>query len=768
MNKQVNTLRLQVSYENSPKQEISLVGFLFYCNGIFLQRQPVRDGLLEFTVADAAKAAGLKPTVDVRQLRVFIAPAMDKGVQAVTSMDALANYKPYEPVLNTDAQGNITMLPIPSTIAQFWPFCTCRVTGKVAKWFEQNQVWEDHPICNARVHICEIDSIWYWISRIPDNIIAKIPPLLLDPAQIIQWPFPIPDLAPFSSAALPALAIQSPSIFTTTSAAGQQTKVAANLPELSADIRQNLSSGNLHLIRQTIANNYALFHPWFCFWPWLWPYFYRCNEVAVVYTDASGLFDTNISYMCFDNQPNVYIWVEYRLNGLWTTVYQPPIPCNTFWDYVCGTVINVNVCDPRVPADCCCNCPLTGELVWIRSVGELASVAHINQVHSFQAPPGQLVNYDRIGLTDAAAIGDGFLGTTTGDYKRPFGGSPSFYMGFGEDLPNAGFYYYRWSYRQVANAQLLAVSDSYKALQPIGGSVTKGYEYTYVDSHGDTQFGSNSVKLGPFTVGANDNLYIIPPVQPNMPPFSVPETDPLWNEQTYDMNTMNFDSTLLKNGSLPGGDGLYEFLLELFDSSGNLLSGMAKTTFKIPQYADTGFSENAPDILLENPTAATADGYNMLMRIDNSTCNAAIFTINVNGAPASSDCCGFVSYKPGGTEADLEITFLATQPHNFAVFSFGVDKGTCGDVAVADAGGMVIDNTYSSISPSIVVSYALSSGVYSKHFTPADLLGSCYDSGTGKAAFAETLSVIAMATDGTSRVSASDAPYRVAAFALEP
>src|ERR1019366_8718376 len=156
------------------------------------------------------------------------------------------------------------------------------------------------------------------------------------------------------------------------------------------------------------------------------------------------------------------------------------------------------------------------------------------------------------------------------------------------------------------------------------GVVSKGYEYTYVDSHGDTQFGSNSVKLGPFTIGGNDNLYIIPPVQPNMPPFSVPETDPLWNEQTYDMNTMSFDSTLLKNGSLPGGDGLYEFLLELFDSSGNLLSGIAKTTFKIPEYSDTGFSENAPDILLENPTPTTADGYNMLMRIDNSKCNAGI------------------------------------------------------------------------------------------------------------------------------------------------
>ncbi|MCC7525892.1 MAG: hypothetical protein IT250_13770, partial [Chitinophagaceae bacterium] len=47
-------------------------------------------------------------------------------------------------------------------------------------------------------------------------------------------------------------------------------------------------------------------------------------------------------------------------------------------------------------------------------------------------------------------------------------------------------------------------------------------------------------------------------------------------------------------------------------------------------------------------------------------------------------------------------------------------------------------------------------------------LDACYNNGNGKAAFGETLSVIAMATDGTFRQTGKDAPYRVAAFALEP
>jgi len=78
-------------------------------------------------------------------------------------------------------------------------------------------------------------------------------------------------------------------------------------------------------------------------------------------------------------------------------------------------------------------------------------------------------------------------------------------------------------------------------------------------------------------------------------------------------------------------------------------------------------------------------------------------------------------------------------------------------VPVADAAGMVIDSASG---------YVLSGGIYDKHFTPADLLGSCYANGTGKAAFAETLSVISTATDGTFRVR-NDAG-KVAAFALEP
>lgn len=756
MKENLQRITLQVNFEQPPEKGVEFIGFIFLCNGLLLQKQFVKDNLLEFNLGQSPEASRLLVT-DSSQLRLFIAPASDKKIEQVNSIEELENFMPYEPILQTDSQGNFSILQVPSSISQFWPLCNCRVMGKVSKWFQVGNSWIDRNVCRARVHICDIDPIWYWIYHIPDYIIAQIPKAILNPKKVTRIPIPTPDPPPFFSRSANAAVLQpTKNIFNKFSADETLMATNASLPELSLDIRQNLSSTNLNTVRETIAKNYAILHPWFCYWPWWWPYFYRCRELAVLYTDANGRFDTNVSYLCFGDKPDIYIWVEYLINGVWTTVYDPPVPCNTFWNYSCGSNINIQITDPRVPGNCCCDCPIPGELVWIRSVGS-TSVAHINQVSYFQPPPDQSVPYDRIGLTDAAAIYDDFLVTTVGDFKRPFGGSPSLYMGFGSDLPNAGIYYYRWRYKQVANASLIPVSDIYKALEPIGGVVNKSYEYTYIDSHGDTQFGANSVKLGPFTVGGNDNLYIIPPVQPNMAPFSVPETSPLWFEQTYNMYTMNFDSTQLKNGTMAGGNGLYEFELQLFDQAGNLLTNIPKATFKIPDYNNADFSVNAPDGLLESPTPATANAFNILMRIDNGHCSANIFTVNVNGTPASIDCCGFVSYKPGGVEADLELSFLATQPENFAVFSFGVVKGTCGDVPIADASGMVIDSASG---------YLLSGGIYSKHFTPSELLGTCYDGGTGKAAFAETLTVIAMATDGTYRVQ-NDAGD-VAAFALEP
>ncbi|MDB5201874.1 MAG: hypothetical protein JWQ27_1283 [Ferruginibacter sp.] len=756
---QLRKLAFEVNFEQPLKEDLVLAGFLFHCNGYLLQQQLVRKNVLEFDLSNFThkEKETEQRSLDSKQLRVLIAPVTEKIMKGIRTLEDLEKLKPYEPVLRKNSDGMFSILPIPIQISQHWPRCHCRVTGKVSKWFLTGSTWENRAICRARVHICDVDSIRYWIYKIPDRIIARIPDAILHPKEIVRFPIPVPDPPPFlRNAILPSAPIAA-NLFKKSSPDEKLMGHAATLPELPLELRQTLVSRNLDHIREAIISNYAVLHPWFCLWPWWWPYFYQLQELAVDYTDANGRFDANVSYQCFRDRPDIYIWIDYMINGAWQIIYQPPVPCNVRWDYQCGTPINIQVTDPRVPGNCCCDCHIPGDAVWIRSVGAV-SVSHILQNTLMAAPPGQSVPYQRQGLTDASAAYDpGFYTAINNDYRRPFGGSPSLYMGFGSSLPNNNIYYYRWSYRQLQNADLDPVADFFKPLEPAGVIINKGYQYEYTDVNGDTQFAPGSVTLGPVPVGGN-NLYIIPPEHPDMAPFNVPEFSPDWHEPTDMMLTMSFDSTSLKRGTIPGGDGMYEFRLELFDQAGNLLTNLPRSVYKSPDHNNSGYSVNAPDDLLDLGPGATARAFSMKMRIDNGQCQGEVFTVNVNGAPASLDCCGFAAYKPGGVEADLSLTFLATHPHNFAVFSFGVEKGTCGGVPNAGASGQVIDDAGG---------YTLTAGVYEKHFTPQQLLDQCYNNGTGKAAFAETLHIAAIATDGYNRLTGKDAGD-VAAFALEP
>ncbi len=749
-------LSVKVSFEQQPDKEIALAGFLFLCNGQFLQRQAVRDNMLQFNFAKT-ETADFASTFDSNELRLFIVPITDLKLEKITVMEDLESYKPYEPILSANANGEVSILPLPVNITRFWPFCNCRVTGKVSKWFHIGNTWKQKAVCRARVHICEIDAIRYWIYQIPDTIIARIPDVILRPEEIFKVPIPVPGPSPFLRSSRAIAATPQGNIFKSASSDQLLMEAASRLPELNFDIRQNFASGNINLIRETIINNYVQLHPWFCLWPVFWPWLYRCNELAVVYTNATGRFDTNVSYRCFGDKPDIYIWVEYYINGAWTVVYNPPIPCNTLWDYACGSNISINVTDPRVPGDCCCNCGIPGELVWVRSIGS-ANVIHINQDPLPLAPDGQLQAFDRIGLSN-------FL-TTPADYRRPFGSTISFYMGFGSDLPNAGIFYYRWRYKKTKAADLTDVSGSVEYLNTL---LKKEYSYE-INVGGDIIPSHDNVKIGPqdpVGLGATQNLYIIPPPLPSGAPFNIASQNPEWYERTHNTTTISFNSADLMSNGVTGGDGLYEFTLELFNQAGELLTNLPRNTFKVSDVADEDNGIPAPDKLLVNPNAATADAFKMLVRIDNAVCNSKIFPVNADGNPASVDCCGFVKYKhPDGSEADLDLSFLASHPNNLATFSFNVVKGTCGDVAGAGAGGVVIDSANG---------YLLTSGIYKKHFTPSALLGACYAGGTGKAAFAETLTVETLATNGYTRVYAYDAPcivglenHCVAAFALEP
>ncbi|WP_331351038.1 hypothetical protein [Cellvibrio sp. UBA7671] len=762
MNTSFDNLVIPLRFDGKPEEDIPLVAFLFSRSGKLLEKTAVRGEAVEF------KTAGANP----RLYKVLVAPAGDKAIDDIATIAELERFKPFEVVLDFNREGLLNPVLIPRDYPLLWLRRSCRVRGRVIKNFSLGTLTQDRGICHARVHICEVDRIWLLISKIPDRIIIKIPEIIATP----QWPFPIPEPEPFDPSifdpvgpviaelnpqpeppgvrafnfnAASELSARSRSPLSRLTERKQTAEEAASAPAQlvaaqtailsSPKILNQLNSGSAAAIRKSIVENFALFHPYFCHVSWLWPYFYRYDQVALAYTDLNGAFDVTFHYWNDGDKPDLYFWVEYLINGVWTTVYKPSVPCNTYWDYLCGSSVTIRVTDPRVRWEC--NDVIDGDIVWIKTIGSSASVNHIKQADQYSVIQGKLFNH--VGLTDVFMTGGS---SALDNYRRPFGGTLNFVVQFGSGLPANGMYYYRWSYRQLRNADLS--NSPATALMSLhkGQALHKAYTYEYFDALNHKHFGQNTFKLGPVSLNGQDDLYIIPPAFPASNPVNAPELSPLWDQNTI---TASVDSTQF-------ADGLYEFVLELFDVNGNKLAVIPKHIFQVPHYTSFAPSIDAPDeYLLVN--GANADGFTMSARVDNQRCEATIYKIKVNGSEVSSDCCGFVPYPPN---ANIEVAFRAYHPHNFATFSFVVKKGTCNDAlqqGFTNASGMVIGNADNYTRDS--------NSIYREGFSPAQLLGVCVAG--GKAAFAEHVYVTALATNGYDRLSYLDASD-LAAFALEP
>lgn len=758
--KAVNKLTLPVSFESKPEEDIPLQAFLFYRNGKLLEKIKVQKGSIEIET----KGRNLK------ELRLFIAPSADKRIDKINSMAELKKFKPYEALIKFDRKGAIKLLPIPSYLIKLWNIRICRIRGKVIKNFSLGILHKDRGICHARVHICEVDRLWWWINKIPDYIIKRIPEIIDGPIRTIPIPELEPGLIPnphqqpdpppidFSSNVLRVPLNHLKSISETAKLTPLKIDVesfneaALNINDrkkllegaipsvqISPQIKAQLKSGNVSLIRKAIVDNFQIFHPWFCYVPWMWPYFYRCDEIKVVYTDLNGHFDTNYWYWWDGDQPDLYFWVEYLIDGVWTTVYKPPIPCNTYWNYVCGSEITIRVTDPHVRWEC--NNVIDGDIVWVKTIGSLASVVHTRQTDLNTLVQGK--SFNRIGLSDVSVWASP---NTVGDYRRPFGSALDFIIQFGSGLPSNGMYYYRWSYRKVRNADLSSAVLTTPVSLHDGQALSKSYTYEYYDVFGHKHITSKPFQLGPVSKNDHDDLFIIPPAYPGSAPVNATESSPSWSQNT---RSINFDSSKLDNG-------LYEFYLELFDFDGNKLTAIPNHLFQVPHYDTFSPSVDAQDkFLIPNGTKASA--FMMVARIDNSRCEADIYKIKVNGAEVTTDCCGFVPYP---LNASIEVAYRAFHAQNFATFGFTIKKGTCNDAAqssLTNASGMVIGDAGSYVRDS--------NSIYRHTFTPDQLLGIC---GTeGKAAFAELLNLHALATNGSNQLYFLN-DSALAAFALEP
>jgi hypothetical protein len=723
---------MPLTFDKKPEKAIALRAYLFSHSGKLLETADVENNQVAFHTHFNS----------IRDVKILIAPA-DEANQRIQSAADLARYKPYEPVFSITETGDLHILPIPYRYWCWWIPKFCRVTGTVKKEFDISGFNQPKVICDARVHICEVDRLWWIIARIPDHVIDKVR-LQLISQQVVPHrigPDPGPEELRIAQAQGPAPAHG----FTT--AKSRSTAMRA----LPSHLHSELAGASINEVRNILVKNFTVLHPIFCYWPWWWPWFYTCTELAVVTTDANGRFDVNLTFWdCATDTIDLYFWVEYNINGVWTTVYDPPVPCHTYWNFACGSDVTIWLTDPRVLWGC--QNPIPGEALWVKTVGSSTSVTHIKQVDEYALPPAYgttgfvgVPNFDKIGLTDGSYPNSP---NTWGDYRRPFGGNLNFVVQFGDGFPNNGAMYYRWSYQKLRDSLLNPVTAG---PQQLINAISKPYTY-FVFPH----FYVNSVPLGPVTVNGVHNLFRIPPADlPGAAPFNVPEPNPHWDQNTV---TASFDSK-----SLIGGDGLYEFKLEIFDQNGGSVS-LPRAAYQVPDPGTFAPSIDAPNdyLYLSGPNA---DAYKMVMRIDNNAPQAEIYKVEIlqGGVyvEAASDCCGFVKYDPAQINNPnlIKITFKAYHPFNFADFGFGIQKGTCNDPvqrAATDAGSMVIGNTNGYTRDGF--------WIYSKTFSPATLLGICL--AEQKAAFAESLTVQPLATDGTSQALGSVGT--TVAFAIEP
>ena len=746
-------LDLKVAFEGKPDRPIELTAYAFDTNGALLASAPVKgeQTQLSLTRDQAMKA------------RIFFA-APPEPTEKIT-LETMARLRAYEPALRRDPAGRaFDLLPIPESAWKLWLWCRCRVRGRVVKPVTIGGVTYNKPVCNARVHICEVDRLYWLIPLLPDDILRRLRDELLR-VIVRPWPIPEPDPPPFrfdpsvidpspinvarmlksqanefKSSSRPA---DNPSTIAMRSLESdamlnpQPLPPQAMLADLPLATRSALMSSSTTIVRQALLDNIAIIRPWICLWPWIWPYFCLCDEITTVITDHQGRFETDIWYPCFGDHPDLHFWVEYCIGGVWTTVYSPPACCDTYWNYACGSEVIVRVTDPRVPW-CGDDPPLPGKQVAVLSIGHTVSMTEIQR--------------------QSAAVNEGL---TNDAQPRPFGGSLEPHVWFGDALvpptdgalSASGITHYRWSYHRIGS-----LAD----WTPLDHEVIRHYGEIMADS---------TLVFRPFTLGPDpafvgQNLFKIRPANPPLNPGAASSS---WAPEVNARdNTASayFLSHLLGGGDPEVADGKYELKLELFKSDGSLVNFTDEAVLlKVPT-VDAPFVGVVPTQLVAHSPALPGDmedrvirdgagkivAFRVVLHVDNNPCNAEIEDVTVNGIAAGP--CGFVSYTPG---SDAIISFIARHPHNFATFNFRVDKGSSGLVAAASASGSVVGPVVNGFTRN-------AASLFTKNVPVATLLGTCI----GKAAFAETLHVDAIATDGWSTLDYLDGPATPKAFALEP
>lgn len=701
---------------------------------------------------DEPAVINLPDNMDGRTIEVLLGPVTKENEPAptVSALKRAGAYALPGRYLLEKPEFNIK---IPGIILP--PWCICNVTGRVINRVTlPDSSVEEMPVCNARVHICEVDPWYLILTRIPDYEIYKLRDDLLERLYPVERPIPIPDPGPYFKRAPANIPIPDPGpyfksagapAYNALPSASRQPGIESNFKVFSAvqssDTSQQLAltvlanTSSIKEIRAQLLQLDYLLYPYWCFFPYIWPYYHK-DCIRTVDVDSTGHFSTTIHHDCND-QPDLYFWVEQLQDGVWTTVYKPSVACHTHWNYECNAEVVINA--PNAEP-----CEVPGYDV-PDGVTLFVLPYKIGYTPIWGTPAGAPL------APDGWVRSDGFVNYHLHPYiglgwlhDAPFGGTlrfhhdDSYFIPKDDSAPGTddnSIKYYRYSYRRV---------DDTGDWTAMTSPQSRGYRMEYDDGSLPTY---ESYPINPQTVGGESNLFEF---KPRTPPERVIDPPTVVVREWTSGNLNDIAASWDTNTTAPAMDvdntdddaGTFEVKIEVFNESGQQVMPGASTFEFLALNSDTTTTRYADAGEISN------GAFVFKVHIDNNNVTAALPQPSIGGVQASDDC-GFLRYDDVGDLVHVE--FTATHPNDHAVFKFTIKRGSNVLTSTADP--------YTETAATSAPPYNDISGVYQNDFMATSLVGTCVN-----AAFAADLHIWGKATDGRYRLGIYD--RRLIAFAL--
>lgn len=697
--------------------------YVFSSEGRLLHSAPLKD--------DGRAVLKLPKMSYAADVRVLIGPAMGDQKPDLEELTRRGAQEHHVRVDDGIAREEL-QITVFSPVWLCWLRSACFVRGTLLKREFAGAITLDLPVCHATVDVYEVDPLWIIIDRLPDDVIAHLRDIIINPVPIpdpfpdpipdpfrdrVPIPFPPPrpgpgpDPAPYARSAISDAITrrQSPQRF--------DAEVMATLGRLTeaTELRYAAQVGAKLQFRDALLKFPQIVRPLIC---WFYPRFVTTQLVATAETDRCGHFQALFFRGCNNHdQPDLYFKARQRLFGFFDiTIYAPtPIACHTWWDYACGSEVTLITTSPF--AITCRPCPpVIGPVNWV-----LFTAIGNTSLKAIYGGGAVGVSSTNLGLLESGA---------------PWGGTLRPRLDFDSNLRGTlGVKYYQLSWRK-------GTSGSWT---PLDAAVNRHYVHFI---NGDPNPVVSPYPLGPnpMVVGGESlKLYEIPPALPPDDPAAV-RHDRMWTVYNSVLDTENgeFDSVTHASGlrfdhdtgavqsGTTDNSGLYQLRLELFDAAGVRVDIAAKGIhYVVPDSAVLAGTTHTVDAntVLQPGGGTLMDGNAMVLtlRIDNNQTWAGLAP-PVTPTGAADACCGVVHY---GSGASVSLPYTAYHPHGFADYGFNVFR-----------------------SASKILSFSGGVGSYTAVETVADMMSlnrppACLMKPVCTlAAFSEHLDVNATATDG--------------------